>query len=69
MIINKIFDCVLNCVLSGVERTGPPDGDQARVVRHGRAGAGRALCGQSDGVKWRESDRFSSDEEGGTCRG
>ena len=48
-------------VLSEVERIGPPDGP-ARVVRHGRAGAGRARCGQSDGVKRRESDRFSSDE-------
>ena len=27
-------------VLSGVERTGPPDGGPARVVRRGRAGAG-----------------------------
>ena len=52
---------ILN-VLSGVERTGPPDGGPARVVRHGWAGAGRARCGQSDGVKRRESDRFSSDE-------
>ena len=48
--------------LSGVERTGPPDGGLARVVRHGRAGAGRARCRQSDGVKRRKSDRFSSDE-------
>ena len=49
-------------VLSGFERTGPPDGVPARVVRHGRAVAGRARCGQSDGVKRRESDRFSIDE-------
>ena len=42
--------------------TGPPDGGPARVVRHGRAGAGRARCAQSDETKRRESDRFSSDE-------
>ena len=47
-------------VFPGVERIGPPDGGPARVVRHERAGAGRAWCGP--GQRDETKRRFGSDE-------
>jgi hypothetical protein len=48
-------------ILSGVERTGPPNGGPARVARRGRAGGGQERgANRATGTRSAETDETAS---------